>query len=314
MEYRALGGTGLEVSRLCFGSLTLGPLQANLSPEIGGEVLLHAIENGINFIDTAELYETYPHIKYALKRTNKDVVIASRSYAYTREMARDSIEKARYELDRDVIEIFGLHQQESEHTMRGHREALEYIMEAKQKGIIKAVLITTHHINVVNLVANMPEIDVIHPIVNNSGYGISDGTVNEMLGAIEAAHSMGKGIYSMKPFGGGNLLNTYKECFDFVLEIPFIHSIAMGMKNTQEIDINLKYLSGNKNIDDDFQNTFLTKSLHIEFWCEKCGKCIKRCHEGALSLENEKIVVDKSKCLLCGYCGSVCPERAIKII
>ena len=36
MEYTELGKTGIRVSRLCFGALTMGPLQAGLLPEAAG--------------------------------------------------------------------------------------------------------------------------------------------------------------------------------------------------------------------------------------------------------------------------------------
>ena len=94
MEKKKLGNTNIEVSRLCFGSLTMGPLQTNLSPAEGGELLLYGFENGINFIDTAELYETYKHIKHALKYWDRDkVIIATKSYAYSRETAENSLKK-----------------------------------------------------------------------------------------------------------------------------------------------------------------------------------------------------------------------------
>jgi aryl-alcohol dehydrogenase-like predicted oxidoreductase len=67
MEKRKLGKTEIEVSRLCFGGLTVGPLQANLPLMQGADVIREAFERGVNFIDTAELYETYPYIKEALK-------------------------------------------------------------------------------------------------------------------------------------------------------------------------------------------------------------------------------------------------------
>lgn len=314
MEYRVLGNTEIKVSRLCFGSLTLGPIQANLSIDEGSTLLLEAFDRGINFIDTAEIYKNYSHIKEALKRTDKDIIIASRSYAYTREMAKESIEKARREMDRDVIDIFGLHEQESENTMRGHREALEYIIEAKQKGIIRAVLITTHNIEVVKLISKMPEIDVVHPLLNKTGIGIGDGSPRKMLEAIEHASSMKKGIYSMKPFGGGNLIRDYKECLNYVLENPYINSIAIGMKNIDELEMNVDYFNGNYDIEQRLEKTISNKSLHIEYWCENCGACINRCKQKALSQVNGKITVDKSKCLLCGYCAVDCPAFAIKII
>jgi len=50
-------------------------------------------ELGVNFIDTAELYGTYSHIGKALKKTNKNIVVATKSYAYSAEGAKESLEK-----------------------------------------------------------------------------------------------------------------------------------------------------------------------------------------------------------------------------
>ena len=94
LQYVDLGNTGINVSKLCFGGLIIGPLQADLSPLQGAEIILKAIELGVNFIDTAELYGTYPHIREAIKKSNKDIVIATKSYAYSEESARASVEKA----------------------------------------------------------------------------------------------------------------------------------------------------------------------------------------------------------------------------
>ena len=113
MNYDYLGNSRIRVSKLCFGALTIGPLQAGLSISQGADVLRHALDMGVNFVDTAELYGTYPYIKQALKGFSGSVVIASKSYAYTAEGMRQSLEKARRELDRDVIDIFLLHEQES---------------------------------------------------------------------------------------------------------------------------------------------------------------------------------------------------------
>ena len=61
-----LGNTGIRVSTICFGVLTIGPLQAGLKVQDGAEVVSYALERGINFLDTAESYGTYPYIKEAL--------------------------------------------------------------------------------------------------------------------------------------------------------------------------------------------------------------------------------------------------------
>jgi len=49
MKYLPLGQSGIVVSRICFGTLTIGPLQANLPLEQGVLLLEEAVERGINF-------------------------------------------------------------------------------------------------------------------------------------------------------------------------------------------------------------------------------------------------------------------------
>ena len=53
MQYRSLGKTGIKVSPLCLGTMTFG---AQNTPQEAHDQLGFAIDNGINFIDTAELY------------------------------------------------------------------------------------------------------------------------------------------------------------------------------------------------------------------------------------------------------------------
>lgn len=315
MQYVKLGNTGIEVSKMCFGGLIMGPLQANMTPGAGAQVLLKAFELGVNFVDTAELYGTYPHIRQALKLwKGRQAVIATKSYAYTPEMAEKSLEKARKELDLEVIDIFLLHEQESRHTLRGHREALEYFLKAKQKGLIRAVGVSTHNIEVVEACGEMPEIEVLHPLVNKSGIGIGDGSIGQMLAAVEKAYNSGKGIYSMKPLGGGNLLGSYDECMRFVLDIPYIHSVAVGMQSPEEVIMNTAIFEGER-VPEEIRTALKERrrGLHIDYWCDGCGRCVERCGAKALSLWEGKARVDGEKCVLCGYCGSACPQFAIKI-
>lgn len=315
MQYVELGNTGLIVSRLCFGGLVIGPLQANLTIGQGAQIIHKAFELGVNFIDTAELYGTYAHIREAVKRSGKRPVLATKSYAYTAGGAADSVEKARKELDLDVIDIFLLHEQESRLTLQGHREALEYYLDCKAKGIIKAVGVSTHNIEVVEACAEMPEIDVLHPLVNRTGIGIGDGSVDAMLRAVEKAWKAGKGIYSMKPLGGGNLLGSYEECMEFVLGLPYVHSIAVGMQSDDEVIMNTAVFN-REPVPEETKQALAKKSrmLHIDYWCEGCGRCIERCGQEALTLVEGKAVVRQEKCVLCGYCGSVCKQFAIKVV
>src|ERR1043166_5829348 len=53
MEYAHLGRAGLQVSRLCLGTMNFGP---HTSERDSFEIMDHALEHGINFFDTANVY------------------------------------------------------------------------------------------------------------------------------------------------------------------------------------------------------------------------------------------------------------------
>lgn len=316
-----LGKSGIEVSKLCFGSLVMGPLQESLSAEKGAEIIMYAFDNGVNFIDTAEIYDNYSHIKLALRKYkgNTKIVIATKCYAYDATGVIKSFEKARKEMDIDVVDIFLLHEQESEYTLSGHREALEKLQELKSKGLIRATGISTHYVRAVKACIGRSDIDIIHPMINKQGLGINDGSAYDMLEAIKQAHSEGIGIYSMKALGGGNLIGKYEECLSFVLDIPFIDSVAIGMKTKHEVDANISFIK-NRVVPGYLQKEIdlIPRKLHIDYWCTACGECVKRCGQNALRIEtdlngNKKAIPDPEKCVLCGYCAGVCKEFAIKI-
>lgn len=315
MEYNILGNTGLRVSYLCFGSLSISPLQSKLSLEAGADIINLAIDCGVNFIDTAEFYQNYDYISKALKRTKKDIIITTKSYAYTYDGMRNSVEKARRELDRDVIDIFMLHEQESRLTLKGHREALEYLQNAKAKGQIKAVGVSTHTVEVVNAASCMDEIEVIHPLINFKGIGIKDGNLEEMEKAIQTAYENGKGVYAMKALGGGNLIGCKQQAFSYILSFPYTHSIAVGMKSYDEVIENIAIFEGRPiepSVEERLNNQ--KRVLLIEDWCAGCGECARHCRYGALEVKGSKSIVDPNKCILCGYCAGYCPEFCIKIV
>lgn len=312
---RKLGNTGIEVSRICMGTLTMGPLQRNLSIKDGAELIRFAMENGINFFDTAELYCTYPYLREGLKGCREKAVISTKSYAYDRAGAKGSLDKALKELGTEYIDIFLLHEQESEHTVRGHWEAVEYFLEAKEKGYIKAFGISTHSVDGVKAAFKYKEIEIVHPMINFSGLGILNGTKEDMIEQMKLAKFVGKGIFAMKVLGGGNLIKDFDNAIKFAKELDCADSIAIGMQSKEEISANLQYFSNGK-IDGEIREKLgrVNRKLLIEDHCMGCGKCVKRCGYGALSLIDEKAVVNPEKCVTCGYCSGVCPDFCIKVI
>lgn len=315
MEKVKLGNTGIEVSRLCFGSLTMTPFQANLSYDEGAELIKYAYSKGINFIDTAEIYENYEYIRRALKHIDREnFVIATKSYAYTKEMAEKSLNMALEKLETDYIDIFLLHEQESIYTIKGHWEAIEYFKQAKKEGKIRAIGISTHRLAGVDAVIEIDDLDLIHPIVNIEGIGIQDGTIEEMVKKLKILKSKGKGIYSMKPLGGGHLINNFEKSFEFVKNIKSIDSIAIGMQSIDEIDANIKIIE-NKQIPESIKSNLRKKDrkLIVADYCIACGNCVERCKQNGIEIIDGQARPNK-ECILCGYCAKVCPEFCIKVI
>lgn len=131
MQYVNLGNTGLKVSKICMGTMTFG--QQNTEGE-AHEQLNYAISNGINFIDTAELYSvpgraetqgsTERHIGSWLKNQSdrEKLVLATKitgpnpGLAYIRnplnfskEQLNIAIDGSLQRLQTDYVDIYQLH-------------------------------------------------------------------------------------------------------------------------------------------------------------------------------------------------------------
>jgi len=75
MKKNILGKTGIEVTELCFGALPMGPLQKNMDLESSTKVVAHALQKGINFVDTAQMYLFSPLIELEKKFDNVRMLI-----------------------------------------------------------------------------------------------------------------------------------------------------------------------------------------------------------------------------------------------
>ena len=314
METTILGKSGLRVSRLAFGTLTVSPMQQGFAAERAAELILYAAERGINLFDTAQLYGTYEPLRLALRR-RPDLLISTKSYAWDRKTAEEAFDDARRSLDLDVIPIFLMHEQEDRLTLKGHREAFDFYLEQKAKGRILAVGFSTHRVAAVDYAPRYPGLDVIHPLINRTGVGIPDGTREDMAAAIARARSAGIGIFGMKPLGGGHLLDDPAAAFRWLRSLGTLDAICCGMQSEAEIDVNLRLIAGEEPAPADLARVARTpRRLMIHDYCRGCGKCVARCRQGALRLENGRCVCDQDKCVRCGYCASVCEDFCIKVV
>jgi aryl-alcohol dehydrogenase-like predicted oxidoreductase len=131
MKYNLLGNTALEVSRICLGTMTWG--EQNTEAE-AHEQLDYALSQGINFIDTAEMYavpprpETYGMTEtyigtWLKKRQDRDKIILATKVAGPGEISRhvragprldhdnirQAIEGSLQRLQTDYIDLYQVH-------------------------------------------------------------------------------------------------------------------------------------------------------------------------------------------------------------
>ena len=311
MRMNKLGRSGLTVSQLCYGTLTMSPLQKNLAPEDGAKLLIHAYEKGVRFLDTADLYGTYPHIRLALKEA-PDYVVSTKAYCWDEPTAAAALERAFTGIGRDYVDLFMLHEQESLYTLRGHEEALVYLQKQKERGHIGAIGVSTHFVACVQAAPRFPMIDVIHPLINRAGIGIQDGTREDMEQAIRNARDFGIGIFAMKPLGGGHLISDNRAALEYAINNPLLDSVAMGMQSIQEIDADVAAFEWDLSLLDALKDR--PRHIMVHDWCEGCGKCADRCRQKAISIVGGRATVDPEKCVFCGYCARVCPQFCIKVV
>lgn len=316
MNKRILGKTGIEVTELCFGALPMGPLQKNLSIEENAKIIELALRKGVNFIDTAQMYKTYEPIALAIKNTGIRPIIASKSNSKTYEGMEAAVNEALNMLGVDYIDIFHLHAaREKANAFEVYADALRCLVDMKKQGKVKAIGISTHSVDVTNLAAEHPLIDVVFPIINMKGLGIIDGTKEQMVEAIKKVHDSGKGLYLMKVLAGGSLINQYSVALEYARSIEGYASIALGMTSIADVEYNLAYFSGQQVPDLGGNVSDLKKALVSRNLCKGCGKCMTACPNNAISFDTDKKAsIDKSICLTCGYCTPVCPEFAIRIV
>ncbi len=316
MKRVMLGESGLEVFPLVFGTLPLGPLQAALSPEEGGGLIRHALDRGVDFLDTAELYGTYPHIREGLRGFQGQVRIASKTHASTPELAREHVEKALREMERGYLDVVHLHAARLVEPFVERKEVWAELKKMKREGKIHHLGISSHRISVIAAAAGNPEVEVVHPLFNRTGMGILDGSAEQMAEAIALCAKAGKGVYAMKALAGGNLIPEARGSLEYVWEHEAVHAVAVGMLSSQEVDANIALFSGSP-CDEAVWGNLEKRKRHLkimEKFCSGCGSCVPACTNDALFIEGGKARLREENCILCGYCAAACPDFLIRVV
>jgi aryl-alcohol dehydrogenase-like predicted oxidoreductase len=122
MEYVRLGSTGLMVSPLCLGTMMFGAL-GNPDHNDSVEVIHAALDAGINFLDTANVYsagESEEIVGKALKSRNRDSIVLATKFHYpmgdgpndrgnSRKHIFRAVEDSLSRLGTDYIDLYQVH-------------------------------------------------------------------------------------------------------------------------------------------------------------------------------------------------------------
>jgi len=228
VKYHPLGRTGIFVSELCYS--VISPAQADFTDDKMAEIIRYSLEQGINFIDIDARSQTYELIRQALEGYPHPVIIASKSEAASYPEMSAAVDEACQALRRDRIDVFHLHAPDAQSTIFTERRgALNCLTDLKASGIIQAIGISTYSVAAVRAAADIPEIDVVFPLINPFGMEIAKSNSADMLEAIEFVADAGKGIYLMPEL-------------DYARSISRSVAVAVKMLSKDDVDTAIAHM------------------------------------------------------------------------
>jgi aryl-alcohol dehydrogenase-like predicted oxidoreductase len=120
MKYRELGRTGWEVSTVSFGAWAIGGAWGSVEDSDSIAALNRAIELGVNFFDTADVYGDgrSERLLVKVRKNNPDIYIATKAgrrldphtaEGYNRKNLNEFVERSLRNLDTETIDLLQLH-------------------------------------------------------------------------------------------------------------------------------------------------------------------------------------------------------------
>ncbi len=153
MEYTTLGDTGMEVSRLCLGCMSFGSSDWRewvLDEAESHEIIDRAIDLGINFFDTANVYsngESERVLGSALEGRRDEAVVATKGYfqmneddpnsgGLSRKAIEQELENSLERLGMDTIDLYQIHRWDYDTPIETTLSALD---DAVRRGTVRYV-------------------------------------------------------------------------------------------------------------------------------------------------------------------------------
>ncbi|MDA3938211.1 MAG: aldo/keto reductase [Spirochaetia bacterium] len=199
MEKITLGKSGLIVSRISFGALPIQRLDFDSSRDI----LLRALEGGINFFDTARGYsDSEEKIGYALSSRRQDIIIATKaSGAEDRAGVMSCLGTSLSNLKTDYVDLLQLHNPPELPNPEDPDSLYAGLLEAREQGKTKTIGITNHSRKIAIEAARSGLYDTVQ-------FPLSAISSDEDLELVEICRENNVGLIAMKAMCGGLLKNA----------------------------------------------------------------------------------------------------------
>lgn len=319
MKKNILGKTGLEVTCLGFGGI---PIQ-RLTEQEAIDVIKELKNQGINFIDTAIGYTVSEgYIGKALKEVGREnFYIATKAMGYTYDTMKAFIEQSLKQLDVDYIDLYQIHnvsKQEQFDNVISENGAFRALQEAKEKGLIKHIGVTSHNIS---MLEKFLEFDIIETI--QFPFNIVEQQAIEVF---KKAKEKNVGVLAMKPLAGGAIQDG-EIALKYIFNSGLVTVAIPGMDSVEQVKRNASVANNSTALTEEDNNKIesIRKVLGNDF-CRRCGYCLP-CpqkidipsmflFEGYVTRYNLKdwakgrydtLAVKPDSCVKCGLCETKCP-------
>jgi predicted aldo/keto reductase-like oxidoreductase len=266
MERIVLGRTGLQINRFGFGGI---PIQT-VSESQAVDTVRHAVETGVDFIDTSRGYTTSERrIGMALKEIGKPVVLASKTRAHTAGEARADLETSLSELQRTSVDLYQCHfvrDMDDYRERTGKGGALEALQRAREEGLVGHVGITAHRLEVLDRALDDGLFDTIMCC-----FSFLEPSAKEAL--IPKALEKNVGVIAMKSFSGG-VIDDPAAAIKWALAQPGV-AIIPGVESRELFDANWAvYASGNLELTEAERAVIASlRERYDKAFCRRCDYC-----------------------------------------
>lgn len=207
MEYRALGKSGLKISEVSLGCwVTGGSYWGGADDGESVAAIRKAVEMGVNFIDTAELYgwgRSEEIVGKALKGLRDRVCLSSKVWKENlrREDVKKALEGSLKKLQADWIDVYFIHYPSE--TGVPIEETMGALEDLKKEGKIRAVGVSNFSVEQVGEAMKFGRVDVVQPC-----YSLLWRYIEEDLLPFCIQNEIGVVIYS--PLAQGLLTGKFK--------------------------------------------------------------------------------------------------------